>query len=115
MATVTKRLAATNYPGGAKDRVNSGSANASLEYSVSQCTSATIQLIPVDGSFAGTITVEVTTDGEQWDAVPSGAVTFSAAGTKNVALPGIDKMRLRVSSASGSTNIRAVVNGVYDT
>jgi len=115
MPTVVSQLFPTNTDGQAFNPTTLYSANASgVVYKVEGYSSIVVQLdIPVDAAFAGTITLQISLDGNTFYDFPSGAVTYTSAGLKPALnVEGIRFVRLQFTTTSGTVEVLVNMTGV---
>jgi len=68
---------------------------------------------PLDAAAAGTITLQCSQDGNNWYAIPGGAVTYTAAGVQAaVNVEGLRFVRYQVTTTSGTVEYAVTVLGV---
>jgi len=90
------------------------SISSGLVYNVSGYTKIVTQIdTPVDSAIAGTVTLQVSNNGNFWYDVPGGAVTYTATGVQQaVNIEGVRFVRYQVTTTSGTVELNLTVTGV---
>ena len=114
MATVDLLFPINTAHTGFDPAVMISSISSGLTYNVSGYTKIVTQIdAPIDAAIAGTITLQVSLNGNTFFDVPGGAVTYTATGVQQaVNIEGVRFVRYQVTTTSGTVELMLTVTGV---
>lgn len=114
MATVDLLYPINTAHTGFDPSVMLSSISSGLTYNVTNYTKIVTQIdTPLDAALAGTISLQVSLNGNFFFDVPGGAVTYTATGVQQaVNIEGVRFVRYQITTTSGTVECNLTVTGV---